>query len=83
MKDKPEQSKKYISRRASGRQRARKRQRLWTISLALLALAGIAGLAIWGFGREKAPAGAATLDPGRGKGSETAPVFVEEYGDFQ
>lgn len=83
MKDKQNQTKKHVSKRAAERQRARQRRRLWTIGLAILALAGLAGLAVWSSGREKAPAAAATIDPGRSKGSETATVLVEEYGDFQ
>lgn len=75
--------KKNLSKRAARRQRARQRRRLWTIGLAILALAGLAGLAVWSFGREKAPAAGATVDPGRSKGSESATVLVEEYGDFQ
>lgn len=82
MNDKEEQKKRHISKRAAERQRAYRRQRLWTIGFAVLALAGLAGLAAWGFAREKAPA-AGDIDPGRSKGSETASVLVEEYGDFQ
>lgn len=83
MKDKQDQPKKYMSKRAAGRQRARRRQRLWTIGFAILALAGMAGLVAWSFGREKAPAAAVNIDPGRIKGNESALVLVEEYGDFQ
>lgn len=83
MKPRPEPAKGQGSKRTAWRQRAQRRKRWQTIGVAILGLAGLAGLAIWGFGRQGPPAAGETIDPGRSIGRESAPVLVEAYGDFQ
>lgn len=83
MKPKPEHAKRQGSKRTAWRQRAQRRKRLQTMGVAILGMAGLAGLAVWGLGRPEPPAAGETIDPGRSRGNEAAPVMVEEYGDFQ